>query len=93
MNKFICIALAVSLTGCASTTQMLTTKEQIVILPTASMYNCPSIKTYPNPEKLTDLQVAKVIVDLHTNNKICKNSLDAIKKFLEESKAQVETKK
>jgi hypothetical protein len=92
MKKLACIALSIGLSGCG-TTQMLTSKEQIVILPSPAMYNCPSIKSYPNPEKLTDLQVAKIIVDLHTNNKICKNSLDAIKKFLEDSKAQVETKK
>jgi hypothetical protein len=86
------VFLALFMGGCSST-QMLTTKEQIVILPSASMYNCPTLESFPKPDSLTDIQVAFLIVQLHKNNKICKNSIDSIKRYLEESKTTLEKKR
>jgi len=86
------ILLALMMGGCSST-QMLTTKEQVVILPSASMYNCPTLDSFPKPDTLTDLQVALLVVQLQKNNKICKNSIESIKRYLEEAKLTVEKKR
>jgi len=91
MKKLVIVA-ALFLSGC-QTTQLLTTKEQVVILPSETMYNCPDAVYYPKPEKLTELQVARLLVELNKNNKICKNSIESIRRFLNESKAQLEVKK
>jgi len=92
MRNLLITAVALLLSGC-QTTQLLTTKEQVVILPSENMYNCPTTTYYPKSESLTEIQVAKLMVDMNKNNKICKNSLDSIKRYLVESKASVESKK
>lgn len=91
MKKLIILS-ALLLSGC-QTPQILTSKEQVVILPSESMYNCPSAVYYPKPETLTELEVAKIIVELNKNNKICKNSIESIRRYLTESKAALESKK
>lgn len=90
--RAVVIVLALLLSGC-QTTQLLTTKEQVVILPSESMYNCPTAVYYPKSDKLTELQVAKLLVELNKNNKICKNSIESIRRFLNESKVELETAK
>jgi hypothetical protein len=87
-----CLPLALILSAC-QTTQLLTTKEQVVILPSETMYNCPTATYYPKPETLTEIQVARIIVELNKSNKICKNSIESIRRYLEESKASIEAKK
>jgi hypothetical protein len=69
---------------------MITTTKYQVIIPDNSLYNCPTVRSFPNPNNLTDAEVARVIVELYKNNQICKNSIDAVKKFLEQSKATIE---
>ena len=39
---------------------------------------------------LTDADVAKTVVKLYQNNVQCKRSIDSIKKFLEDSKKNIE---
>jgi len=84
--------IALALTGCQTTsdTQLLTTKEQVVIVPSDSMYNCPTVSNLPDPKTLTDLQVAKLLFELNKNNSVCKNSVTSIKRYLDEAKKTVD---
>lgn len=92
MKKLIPL-VALVLSGCQTAdVQMLTVKEQVVITPSESMYNCPTISSLPDPKTLTDLQVAKLLFELNKNNSVCKNSITSIKKYLEEAKKTVEKK-
>lgn len=79
-----------ALTACQSLSPTITTTKHTVILPSESMYNCPTVVYYPKADTLTDIQTARLIVDLQKNNSTCKNSMGSIKKFLEESKKTVE---
>jgi len=86
------LASLLFLSACGSEpTQFITTQKQIVVLPDDQMYKCPVITLFPNPETLTDIQVAKLLIQLHTNNLECKNSLVVIKAFLEKAKMTTET--
>ena len=89
MKYYVIIPFTLFLAGCNSTQLLTTTKYQVVI-PDASMFQCPIVKKFPDASKLTDVQIAKTLVELYKNNKTCKNSIDAIKKFLEQSKASIE---
>lgn len=92
MKKSI-LLFSLFLAGCQTTdSTILTANKLIVVKPTESMYNCPTIKSFPNPEKLTDIQVAKTIVTLYKNNIICKNSINAIQEFLNKSETEVNSK-
>jgi hypothetical protein len=77
--------------GC-QTAQVITTKEQVVIVPSSAMYNCPTVSSYPDPKTLTDVEVAKLIVQLDRYNKTCKNSIEAIRQYLESAKKTAEKK-
>ena len=85
MKKLIILSLL--LAGCQSTIP--TTKLQ-VITPPEEMYDCPIKDKWPNWQKLNDTDVAKTIVELYKNNVRCKNSVDAIKQYLDDAKAQIE---
>ena len=85
MKKLIILSLL--LAGCQSTAT--TTKLQ-VITPPEQMYDCPIKTKWPNWQKLNDTDVAKTVVELYKNNHRCKNSVDAIRKYLEDAKAQIE---
>jgi hypothetical protein len=85
MKKLIILSLL--LAGCQSTAP--TTKLQ-VITPPDEMYDCPIKTKWPNWKTLNDTDVAKTIVELYKNNKRCKNSVDAIKKYLDDAKKQIE---
>jgi uncharacterized protein YcfL len=89
MRYLVIIPLTLFLAGCNSTQLLTTTKYQVVV-PDQSMFQCPVVKKFPDANKLTDVQIAKTLVELYRNNKTCKNSIDAIKKFLEQSKASIE---
>lgn len=89
MKKILIGSFALMLAGC-NTPQVLTSTKYQVVVPDNSMFVCPMLRQYPDPSKLTDVQVARTLVELYKNNQICKNSIDAIKKFLEQSKATIE---
>jgi hypothetical protein len=94
MMKILAIVpIAILLAGCQTTDEVPLIQTRIeVVTPSPALYNCPTLKSWPNYNNLTDVQVAKIIVQLHKNNRACKNSINAIKKFLDESKAQLESK-
>jgi hypothetical protein len=49
------------------------------------MYYCPTLRAMKKQiriDRLTDVDVAHVIERLYENNEICRNSLEAIRKYL-----------
>lgn len=84
--------LALALGGCAAGVpqkEVVTlTKNQLVKVPD-DLYNCPVVKTFPASATLTDLQVAKLLVQLQRNNVTCKNSLVAVKEYLAKAAATI----
>jgi len=85
MKKIILLLSLLTLAGCNSQEQIVTSYKYMVVHPAEAMYYCPVLKEFPNWKTLTDSQVAKLIVQLQRNNLTCKSSLESIKKFLEDS--------
>lgn len=91
MRKLLLIVPALMLAGCATTTPpALVRTEQVVVIPDNSLFNCPNVRRFPNPENLTDAQVAELLVTLHRNNTNCQRNINAIKTALEEAKKTAE---
>ena len=86
MKKIILLALL--LAGCQSTA--VPEMKMRVVTPPESMYDCPIKRQWPNYQTLNDTDVARTIIELYKNNERCKNSIDAIKQYLDSAKAQVE---
>ena len=88
--KYIIIPILLILGGCASVQPNLIQTKYQVVVPDASMYNCPTIKSFPKVETLTDIQVAQTMVKLYQNNLTCAASMAAIQKYLAKAKADIE---
>lgn len=86
MKKFVALSLAILVSGCATTEQVITREKLTVVTLDRSMYNCPSIGSYPNPETLTDSDVAKLLVQAEKNNSECRRNMKAIQNFIEQAK-------
>lgn len=89
MKKLVIIPFLL-LAACQSTQPNLVQTKLAVVTPPEEMYDCPIERQYPNWQTLNDVEVAKTIIKLHKNNVRCKNSLDTIKKYLEDAKVRIE---
>ena len=87
MKKYVLIGLALLLAGCQSTS--IIDKQNVVVMPSNAIYDCPQLTYYPKPETLTDIEVAKLLKNIYANNVKCRNSINAIRKFLNDSKKTV----
>jgi hypothetical protein len=87
LSAFICVLLSA---GCASDPVMIRTQHTIVVMPADSMFVCNRVEIPPS-NNLTDIQVARFIANLYQQNQQCKNSLDAIRTFLEDAKRSMVT--
>ena len=91
MKRFIpIISIMLTLSACQSTKPNLIQTKMMVVTPPPEMYQCPIERNYPRWETLNDVEVAKTLLKLHKNNLKCKNSIDAIKKFLDKAKVEIE---
>lgn len=79
------------LVACSSDDIALITVRQVVVIPPDNMFECPVVSTFPESSTLTDLQVARLLVQLHQNNLQCKSSIEAINTFLNAARTRLET--
>jgi uncharacterized protein YcfL len=95
MKLVIASLAALTLAGCAKSLppQVLTKTDQVVIMPDKSLFYCPNVRHFPNPDTLTDVQVSKLLVQMHTNNTVCQKNINSIYSFLDNAKKTVESKK
>jgi hypothetical protein len=83
MFRYVVIASCIVLAGCGTVgTTNVIQRQAIVVKPSPALYKCDTAKL-PNPDTLTDKQVAQVIKDLVRSNAECKRSLKAINAFIE----------
>ena len=87
--------VALGLAGCAKAPppQLITKTELQVVVPERTMFYCQNVRRFPNPETLTDVQVAKLIVELHSKNTECQKNMNAVYKFLAEAKKRADAGK
>jgi hypothetical protein len=94
MRIIIAIAAALTLAGCAVKPAQVVTKTELqVYVPDRSMFYCQNVRRFPNPETLTDAQVAKLLVELHSKNTECQKNINAIYKTLDEAKKKADENK
>ena len=89
--RYVILLSALLLSGCSPTIKLLE-PEYKVVTPSEALYECPVETKFPNPNKLTNEQVGRLILKLQKNNMTCKNSLDNIHTFIDQAKETVEKK-
>lgn len=93
MNKLlIAVGAALSLGACAHGPLIPTKTELKVVRPDAAYFTCDKVEL-PNPDTLTDVQVAQLINDLVKANKTCANNMNAIKQYLDAAEDVLEKRK
>jgi hypothetical protein len=94
MRVLIASIALLGLSGCAKAPppQVITKTELQVVIPDRSMFYCQNVRRFPNPETLTDIQVAKLIIELHSKNTECQKNMNAVYKSLNEAKKATEKK-
>ena len=78
------------LAGCATAPITVVSDKYHVIVAPDSLYKCPTVKSFPKIETLTDLETARLLVQYAENNQICKSSLNAVRQFYIDAKAKFE---
>jgi hypothetical protein len=93
MKKFIAISAFVLLSGCGTTEQLkLIAPEYKIVKPPEEMYNCPVVTKFPKTDKMTNEQVGTLLLNTQQNNITCKNSLDNIKKYMNQAEEAIQKK-
>lgn len=95
MKLLVAIAATLTLAGCAKAPppQLITKTEIQVYVPQKSLFYCQNVRRFPNPETLTDAQVAKLLVELHSKNTECQKNMNAVYKTLEGARKKAEETK
>ena len=86
MKKFVFLVF-LGLTACATTPptpQVVTKQIHVPITVPASVYQC-TVTAMPPTNNLTDIGVSKLIAQQHYDLKTCKNSLNSVKKIIDNS--------
>lgn len=81
----------IALAACGSDPVVVRSTQHQIVMPEESLFNCPTVDTLPASRTLTDVQVARLLVQLYQNNTTCKNSMTALREFLEKAKATAES--
>lgn len=91
MRILIAVAATLMLAGCASKPPQVITKTELqVYVPDKSMFYCQNVRRFPNTDTLTDAQVAKLLVELHSKNTECQKNMNTIYKTLDEAKKKAD---
>jgi|APCry1669189844_1035258.scaffolds.fasta_scaffold02658_5 hypothetical protein len=94
MKKITVSIITLALAGCASTepVKLIAPEYKVVKIPD-NLYECPTIKKFPDSDKLTNQQVGSLLIKVQKYNVVCKNSLDGIKKYINDADKTISTKK
>ena len=90
MKYLLIITCAMMLAACDKPQPILTKPEAKVFVPDDQYFVCPTIDQFPDPATLTDGQVAALLVQLDTNNRTCKTSIQEIRRQLLAAKKNLE---
>jgi len=92
MKTLVIILTALTLSGCVSNPIKLIAPEFKVVKVPDELYNCSTVTKFPNTDNLTNEQVGQLILKLQKNNMVCKNSLDAVRQYLDDAETKVKKK-
>jgi hypothetical protein len=92
MRILIAAVAMLGLTACTKKLppQVITKTELQVYVPDRSMFYCQNVRRFPNPDNLTDAEVAKLLVELHSKNTECQKNVNALYKTLDEARKKAE---
>ena len=82
------VILAGLLAGCGTNQQLVREEKRIVVMPPASLFNCPGTPAPPAPKDgvaLTQAEVADYLLQLYQNQQVCQQALDDVKAYLKQA--------
>lgn len=86
------VAVLIAVSACGHVDKPpLTVTQNMVVIPPERFFDCPVLKDLPDPDTLTDVETAQLIVQLYENNMTCYDNSRAAKEFLQKAKQEVES--
>lgn len=82
--RIVAVIGLIFLAGCSTTAQVVPVQVREVPIffeAPRNLYECPTVESFPDPDTLTNEEVAKLITTLDYNNKYCKANLGAIASY------------
>jgi hypothetical protein len=89
MRPILILCLGLSLSGCMTDQPVVQVTKPVVVDIPEAFYRCDSVKL-PDYRKLTDRQVAMLLVAFSRENDRCRRNLEAIRKLVGTAKGQIE---
>ena len=84
------IVMAVVLAGCGGTKPIIIESQKaVVVIPDQSMFVCPQTPL-PDPDTMTDVDVAKLINALVRDNRVCGYNMKQVYEFLNKAKEKAD---
>lgn len=93
MKSIIYAGIMLMLAACSDSAlqpQFVARNKFIAIDVPANLYYCPVIVKFPSTVNMTDIEVARLLVQLQKNNISCANSMAAIQSYLSNAKLALE---
>ena len=84
------LLLPLVLAGCGGGKTLAVKKEQIVVMPPEGLWNCPE-SPEPPPAGYTQKDIADYVLRLYQTNKVCAESLEAVRQYLIQAKELTES--
>jgi hypothetical protein len=81
------ILSAALLAGC--TRQVVTTNRNLVVMPPENMMVCNRVDL-PDPRNISDIQIARLITRIYTENEQCHFNMAAIRQYLETARRETQ---
>jgi hypothetical protein len=72
------------LSGCTKTITVEVPRTVVISVP-KPLINCPDINKFPNPDTMTNKQLADTITDLYKKHKVCKINMNKIQEYVDQA--------
>lgn len=81
------LILLLAVSGCQNEPKVVFKEGKVIVIdPPKNLFNCPQLGKIPNPETLTNKQVAEFIEKLYKYHKTCGINMNKIQKYIEQAK-------
>ena len=83
-NLILALVAAFLLVGCGTKPTLVKEEKHIVVQPPEGLWNCPEAPQ-PPPPGATQAEVADYILRLYQNQEVCKESMEEVRRYLEQA--------
>ena len=90
MKIFLPFIILLFLTACTtSDTPTIIRERPVAVSVPTELYDCPTLNRLPRVSTLTEIEVARTIITLHSNNQRCAASIRSIREYVQNAERRI----